>query len=190
MLEGSKMKEILSQTEDKMNHVIESTRKDFAAVRTGRAAPALLDRLHIDYYGTPTPISQMANVSVPDARTLMIQPWDKTALSSIEKAIQKSDLGLVPNNDGSVIRINIPQLTEERRKDLVKLVKREAEEKKVAIRNIRRDANEHIKAKEKAKEITEDEVKKGIDDIQKLTDKFVAEVDKLLTLKEKEIMEV
>lgn len=184
------MKEILKQTEEKMNHVIELTKKDFAAVRTGRATPALLDRVHVEYYGTPTPITQMANVSVPDARTLMIQPWDKTSLGSIEKAISKSDLGLVPNNDGSVIRINIPMLTEERRKDLVKLVRKEAEEKKVAVRNLRRDANETVKAKEKAKIFTEDETKKGQDDIQKLTDKFITEVDKLLAAKEKEIMEV
>jgi ribosome recycling factor len=184
------MKEIVKETEEKMNHVIEATKKDFAAVRTGRATPALLDRVHADYYGTPTPINQMANISVPEPRTIVIQPWDKTALSAIEKAIQKSDLSLVPNNDGSVIRINIPQLTEERRKELVKLVKKEAEEKRVAIRNIRRDSNEALKAKEKAKQITEDETKKGQEEVQKVTDRFIVEVDKLLAAKEKEIMEV
>lgn len=173
-----------------MTHVIEATKKDFAAVRTGRANPALLDRIHVDYYGAPTPINQMANVSVPEPRCILIQPWDKTALSLIDKAIQKSDLGLVPNNDGSVIRINIPQLTEDRRKDLVKLVKKEAEEKRVAIRNIRRDSNEALKAKEKAKEITEDETKKGQEEVQKVTDKYIADIDKLLAVKEKEIMEV
>ena len=153
-------------------------------------APALLDRVHVDYYGTPTPIGQMANVSVPEARTLVIQPWDRTSLGAIEKAILKSDLGLMPNNDGSVIRINIPTLTEERRKDLVKLVRKEAEEKKIAVRNLRRDANEAIRVKEKAKGMTEDEAKKGQEDTQKLTDRYIAEVDKLLSAKEREIMEV
>jgi ribosome recycling factor len=184
------MKEIIKHSEEKMLQVIDATKKGFAAVRTGRATTALLDRVHVDYYGTPTPINQMANISIPESRTLLIQPWDKTTLTTIEKAIQKSDLGLVPNNDGSQIRINIPQLTEERRKELVKLVKKEAEEKKIAVRNIRRDSNETIKAKEKAKGITEDEAKKGQDDIQKLTDKYITEIDRLLAVKEKEIMEV
>lgn len=184
------MREITKGAEEKMMHVIDATRREFSAVRTGRAAPALLDRVHVDYYGTPTPIGQMANVSVPESRTLLIQPWDRTSLGAIERAILKSDLGLVPNNDGSAIRINIPTLTTERRKDLVKLVRKEAEEKKIAVRNVRRDANEDIKAKEKARELTEDEAEKGQEETQKLTDKYVAEVDRLLAAKEKEIMEV
>lgn len=184
------VKEILKETENRMKAVIEATRKELAAVRTGRANTALLDRVTVDYYGTPTPINQLANISAPEARLLVIQPWDKGILKDVEKAILKSDLGLVPTNDGAVIRIAIPQLTEERRRELVKLVKKEAEEKRVAVRNIRRDTNEHIKAGEKKGQVSEDDSRRGQEDIQKLTDKYIAEIDRLVEHKEKEILEV
>lgn len=184
------VKEILKETENRMKAVIEATKKDLAAVRTGRANTALLDRVTVDYYGTPTPINQLANISAPEARLLVIQPWDKGVLKDVEKAILKSDLGLVPTNDGAVIRIAIPQLTEERRRELVKLVKKEAEEKRVAVRNIRRDTNEHIKAGEKKGQVSEDDSRRGQEDIQKLTDKYIAEIDRLVEHKEKEILEV
>lgn len=184
------VKEILKETENRMKAVIEATKKELAAVRTGRANTALLDRVTVDYYGTPTPINQLANISAPEARLLVIQPWDKGILKDVEKAILKSDLGLVPTNDGTVIRIAIPQLTEERRRELVKLVKKEAEEKRVAVRNIRRDTNEHIKAQEKKGQVSEDDSRRGQDEIQKLTDKYIAEIDRLVEHKEKEILEV
>ncbi len=184
------VKEILKETENRMKAVIEATKKELAAVRTGRANTALLDRVAVDYYGTPTPINQLANISAPEARLLVIQPWDKGILKDVEKSILKSDLGLVPTNDGTVIRIAIPQLTEERRRELVKLVKKEAEEKRVAVRNIRRDTNEHIKAQEKKGQVSEDDSRRGQDEIQKLTDKYIAEIDRLVEHKEKEILEV
>ncbi|MGE5576421.1 MAG: ribosome recycling factor [Syntrophothermus sp.] len=184
------VKEILKETENRMKAVIEATKRELAAVRTGRANTALLDRVTVDYYGTPTPINQLANISAPEARLLVIQPWDKGILKDVEKAILKSDLGLVPTNDGAVIRIAIPQLTEERRRELVKLVKKEAEEKRVAVRNIRRDTNEQIKAQEKKGQISEDDSRRGQEDIQKLTDKYIAEIDHLVEHKEKEILEV
>ena len=184
------IKELLNETEQHMKGVIEATKRDFAAVRTGRANPSILERVHVDYYGTETPLTQLANISVPEPRMIVIQPWDKSIFSAVEKAILKSDLGLNPSNDGAVIRLSIPQLTEERRKELVKLVKKEAEEKRIIIRNLRRDANEKIKALEKEAKTPEDEVKKAIDDAQKLTDKYIAEIDKLLNHKEQEIMEV
>ncbi len=184
------IKDLLRDAESHMKGAIEATKKEFTAVRTGRANPGLLDRVVVEYYGTPTPLNQLANVSTPDSRVLVIQPWDKSVLGAIEKAVIKADLGLNPVNDGSVIRLPIPQLTEERRKELVKVVKKEAEEKKVAIRNLRRDANDKIKAMEKEGKVSEDEGKKGLDDVQKLTDKYVLEIDKLLEQKEKEIMEV
>jgi ribosome recycling factor len=184
------VKDVIKDTENHMKGAIEATKKEFQAVRTGRANPNLLDRVVVEYYGTLTPLNQVANISSPDARALLIQPWDKSTLNAIEKAIQKADLGLNPVNDGTVIRLPIPQLTEERRKDLVKVVKKTAEDKRVVIRNLRRDANEKVKALEKADHISEDESKKGLDDIQKLTDKYINEIDKLLEQKEKEIMEV
>jgi len=184
------IKDIIKEAEEHMKGAIEATKREFQTIRTGRANAGLLDRVMVDYYGTPTPINQLASISVPDARMLVVQPWDKTALSAIEKAIQKADLGLNPVNDGSLIRIPIPQLTEERRKELVKVVKKEAEEKRVVIRNIRRDANEKIKALEKEAHVSEDESKRGLEEIQKLTDKYIAEIDRLLEHKEKEIMEV
>ncbi len=184
------VKNVMKDTEEHMKGAIEATKKAFQAIRTGRANPNLLDRVLVEYYGAETPLTQMASVSSPDGRSLVIQPWDKTALGSIEKAIQKSDLGLNPLNDGTVIRLPIPQLTEERRKELVKVVKKEAEEKRVVIRNLRRDANDKIKALEKSNQVSEDESKKGLEDTQKLTDKYIVEIDKLLEQKEKEIMEV
>lgn len=186
------IKDVLADSEQRMKGVIEATKRDFAAVRTGRANTGILDRVVVDYYGTPTPLNQMANISAPDPRTLLIQPWDKSQIAAVEKAVLKADLGLNPSNDGSVIRLSIPQLTEERRKELVKLVRKETEEKRVAVRNIRRDANEAIKNLEKdsANTISEDDAKKGLDDVQKLTDQYIRDVDSLLESKEKEIMEI
>lgn len=184
------IKDVIKETETYMKGAIESTKREFQAVRTGRASSSILDRVMVEYYGTSTPLNQLANISVPDPRMLVVQPWDKSALNAIEKAILKSDLGLNPVNDGTIIRIPVPQLTEERRKELVKVVKKDAEEKRVVIRNIRRDANEKIKALEKEAHIPEDESKRALDEIQKLTDKYIAEIDSLLERKEKEIMEV
>jgi ribosome recycling factor len=184
------IKELLKETELHMQKTVEATKRELQAVRTGRANSGILDRVIVEYYGTPTPITQLAAISVPDARTLVVQPWDKTALAAVEKAIQKADLGLNPVNDGTVIRLPVPQLTEERRKELVKVVKKEAEENRIIIRNLRRDTNDKLKALEKDSKITEDEGKRAHDDTQKLTDKYIAEIDKLLEAKEKEIMEV
>ena len=180
---------IKKDAEDRMEKALASLKRELATLRAGRASPAMLERVSADYYGTPTPINQLGSINTPDSRTLVIQPWDKSALAAIEKAILKSDLGLNPANDGSIIRIVIPPLTEERRKELAKETKKFGEEAKVAIRNIRRDANDHIKRKEKD-EISEDESRKFQDEIQKMTDRHVAEVDKILAAKEKEIMEV
>lgn len=184
------IKEVVSEAAEKMKKAIEVLRKEFSSMRAGRATPALLDKVMVDYYGTPTPINQMAQVSVPEPRMLVIQPWDKSGISVIEKAIQKSDLGLNPNNDGTVIRLAIPQLTQERRNELVKVAKKKAEETRVAIRNVRRDANEHLKVLEKEKQISEDEDKRAQDDIQKLTDKYIKEADHVLEHKEQEVLEV
>lgn len=180
----------LTNAESKMQKAIGAFSRELSSVRAGRANPSLLDRVQVDYYGAPTPVNQLATVTAPEARLLVIQPYDKTAISDIEKAIQKSDIGLSPTNDGNVIRIAIPALTEERRSDLVKLVKKYGEEAKVAVRNIRRDANDELKKLEKDGEITEDELRRSNDDVQKLTDKFIAEVDQISLNKEKEIMEV
>lgn len=180
---------VKKNAEDRMDKAIAALRRDLASLRAGRATPALLDKVQVEYYGAMTPVNQLANLSTPDSRTLLIQPWDKSSMSAIEKAIMKSDLGLTPSNDGSVIRIIIPALTEERRSDLVKMTKKYGEEAKVAIRNIRRDANDEIKKLEKSG-ISEDESRRHQEDIQKFTDKFIAEVDKVLAAKEKEIMEV
>ncbi len=172
-----------------MEKAIGSLKRDLATLRAGRATPSLLDRVQVEYYGAMTPVNQLANITTPDSRTLIIQPWDKSSLAAIEKAIMKSDLGLTPSNDGSIIRLGIPALTEERRAELVKSTKKYGEESKVAIRNIRRDANDEIKKLEKT-DISEDESRRHQEDIQKLTDRFIAEVDKVLVSKEKEIMEV
>ncbi len=184
------MKEVLNTAKEKMEKTLKVLGSDFAAIRAGRANPAVLDRIMVDYYGTPTPINQMAAVSVQDARVLVIQPWDKSSLKAIEKAIQASDLGINPANDGSVIRLAFPQLTEERRKDLCKEIKKLGEESKVAVRSIRRDANDKIKALKKNSELTEDDVKQFDKDIQKLTDKYVESVDSAVSVKEKEILSI
>ncbi|PKM80874.1 MAG: ribosome recycling factor [Firmicutes bacterium HGW-Firmicutes-14] len=184
------IKEIVAEADDRMKKAVDVLRKDFGSLRAGRATPALLEKILVDYYGVPTPINQMANISVPEPRLLVIQPWDKSVISSIEKAILKSDLGLTPNNDGTVIRLSIPQLTQERRTELVKVVRKKAEESRVAIRNIRRDANDQLKDFEKEGEISEDETRRGQEEVQKTTDKYVKEVDQVLENKEKEIMEV
>ncbi|MFH1454478.1 MAG: ribosome recycling factor [Armatimonadota bacterium] len=179
---------VFSSTEERMKKSIEAVQREFAGIRAGRANPALLDKISVECYGSTMPIKQVANVSIPEARMIIIQPWDKTIISDIEKAIQKSDLGINPSNDSNVIRLIIPSLTEERRLELVKVVKKKTEEGKVSIRNIRRDSMEELKAKEK--ESSEDEVKKAQDQIQKITDKYIAELDRICAAKEKEIMEV
>lgn len=176
--------------EDKMNKTLDNLAGEYDTIRAGRANPRVLDRIRVDYYGSPTPIQQVGNVSVPEPRTLLIQPWDKTQLKAIEKAILTSDLGINPTNDGSVIRLSFPELTEERRKDLTKEVKKKGENAKVAIRNIRRDANDTFKKQEKAAEISEDDLDELIDKIQKLTDKMIDKVDKAVESKTKEIMTV
>ncbi|GAA0395316.1 ribosome recycling factor [Paenibacillus motobuensis] len=180
---------IKKHAEERMEKAIQALKRDLATLRAGRATPALLDRIQVEYYGSLTPLNQLANINTPDSRTLMIQPWDKSSLSDIERAIMKSDLGLTPANDGMNIRLSIPPLTEERRVELVKMTKKYGEESKVAIRNIRRDANDDIKKLEKT-DISEDESRRHQDDVQKMTDKYIAEVDKVLAAKEKEIMEV
>ncbi|ARU62488.1 ribosome recycling factor [Tumebacillus avium] len=182
--------ELMKNLNDRMEKGIGNVKREFASVRAGRATPALLDRVQVDYYGSATPISQVANVSAPEPRMLVIQPWDKGTLGDIEKAIIKADLGLTPTNDGSVIRISIPQLTEQRRQDLAKMVKKMAEEGRVAIRNIRRDINDDLKKLEKNGEISEDESRRTQEKVQKETDRFIGEIDKLLVAKEAEIMEV
>jgi len=176
--------------EDKMNKTLDNLAGEYDTIRAGRANPRVLDRIRVDYYGSPTPIQQVGNVSVPEPRTLLIQPWDKTQLKAIEKAILTSDLGINPTNDGSVIRLSFPELTEERRKDLAKEVKKKGENAKVAIRNIRRDANDTFKKQEKANEISEDDLEEVTDKIQKLTDKMIEKVDKAIDSKTKEIMTV
>ncbi|WP_442599529.1 ribosome recycling factor [Neobacillus sp. D3-1R] len=183
-------KTVMANTKDRMTKAIQAFTRELASIRAGRANASLLDRITVDYYGAPTPVNQLAGISVPEARLLVIQPYDKTILGEIEKAILKSDLGLNPSNDGSLIRIAIPQLTEERRKDLVKLVKKESEEAKIAIRNIRRDANDDLKKLEKNGEITEDDQRGYSDDIQKLTDDHIVKIDQIAKDKEKEILEV
>jgi len=181
--------QVKKNAEERMDKAIGALKRDLVSLRAGKANPALLDRVQAEYYGAMTPLNQLANINAPDSRTLLIQPWDKSSLGAIEKAILKSDLGLTPSNDGTAIRIGIPMLTEERRAELVKASKKFGEDAKVAIRNIRRDANDEIKKLEKT-EISEDESRRHQDDIQKSTDKFIAEVDKVLAAKEKEIMEV
>lgn len=183
------VKEIVSSAEENMKKSVDVVRKEFASLRAGRATPALLDKIVVSYYGTPTPLNQMANISVPEARMLVIQPWDKSATPEIERAILKSDVGITPSSDGTVIRLTIPQLTQERRTELVKVIKKKAEEGRVAIRNIRRDINDNLKAKQK-EGVPEDDVKRAQDDLQKTTDKYIKEIDELVKLKEQEIMQV
>ena len=184
------MNEIKNTAESKMEKTVQVLLKDFSAIRAGRANPAVLDRVKVDYYGAPTPVNQMAAVSVAEARVLVVQPWDKSTLKSIEKAIQASDIGINPQNDGNVLRLVFPQLTEDRRKEIVKDIKKMGEESKVAIRSIRRDAMEKFKALKKNNEITEDDLKNCEEEIQKLTDKFVKEIDGHVADKEKEILSI
>jgi ribosome recycling factor len=180
----------LADVESQMQKTIEATQRSFNTIRTGRANPALLDRITVEYYGTDTPLKQLANISVPDASTIMIQPYDKGSLSTIERSISMSDIGLTPNNDGSVVRLNIPPLTSDRRKELVKVAAKYAEEGKVALRNIRRDAVDSVRKQEKASEVSKDEARDLQDDIQKVTDKYVNKIDELLKEKETDIMTV
>jgi len=182
--------DVLSEAKAKMGKTIEALRRELATLRTGRASPALVDHIKVDYYDTPMSLREMATISAPEARLLLIQPWDRKALSSIEKAILKSDLGLNPTNDGNVIRIRVPQLSEERRKELVKAVHKRAEEGRVALRNIRRNALEELRRLERNKEISEDERDRAQERLQQLTDSFIAEVDKIGKEKEAELLEV
>ncbi|MFZ3138423.1 MAG: ribosome recycling factor [Thermodesulfovibrionales bacterium] len=182
--------ELKRKTADRMDRTIEALKKEFSSIRTGRASLALLDGIMVNYYDALTPLQQLASLSIPESRQMAIQPWDPKAIPDIEKAILKSDLGLTPMNDGKMIRMSIPLLTEERRKQLVKIVKKKAEEAKVAVRNIRRDANEELKKLGKEKHLSEDEIKKAQDEIQKITDSYITRVDDVLANKEKEIMEV
>lgn len=182
--------QVISNVKEKMKKAIQVYSRELASIRAGRASAALLDKISVDYYGVPTPINQLATVSVPEARLLVIQPYDKAVLGDMEKAILKSDLGLTPANDGSLLRISIPQLTEERRKELVKQVKREAEDAKVVIRNIRRDGNDELKKLEKNGDISEDDLRSYGEDIQKLTDEHIKKIDQITKEKEQEVLEV
>jgi ribosome recycling factor len=182
--------ELKRKTTERMTGAIEALKKEFASIRTGRASLALLDGIILNYYEVPTPLQQLASLSIPESRLIMIQPWDQKIIPDIEKAIMKSDLGITPVNDGKIIRIQIPPLTEERRKQLAKVVKKKAEEAKIAIRNVRRDTNEELKRLEKEQHLSEDDVKKFHDEIQKITDSYIVKVDEVLGHKEKEIMEV
>ncbi len=184
------MQNVLANCEDRMKKCILSLTNEFQNLRTGRANTALFDKIKVDYYGAETPLNQVASLSVPEARLVVIQPWDKSVLPAIEKAIQKSELGLNPNNDGKLIRVNFPPLTEQRRKELAKQAKQTAENARVAIRNVRRDAMEELKKLQKASEISEDQQKEGETKIQKLTDNYIAEIGKISEAKEKEIMEI
>ena len=186
----AEMKDVLKELEERMGKTVQYMQDEFATIRAGRANPHVLDKLTVDYYGSATPIQQVGNISVPEARMIVIQPWDKSLLKAIEKAIQKSDIGINPNNDGTVIRLVFPELTEERRKDLSKDVKKKGEAAKVAVRNIRRDGVETLKKMEKATEITEDDLELGTDKLQKQTDKAIEKIEKAVEAKTKEIMTV
>lgn len=185
----SNLESIFAETKDRMQKTVDSFKKDLSRIRTGRASPSLLEGILVEYYGTPMPVNQVATITIPEARLILVQPWEKSMLSPIEKAIQVSDLGLNPQNDGNLIRLPIPALTEERRKDLFKNCKKISEDSKVGIRNIRRDSNEKLKKLEKDKVLTQDDQKKGMDEIQKVTDKYIKSIDDHLVIKEKEIME-
>ena len=184
------MKEQIKEYNDKMQKTIDHLESEFATIRAGRANPHVLDRIKVDYYGTPTPVQQVGNISIPEPRIIVIQPWEKSLLKEIEKAIQMSDIGINPTNDGQVIRLVFPELTEERRKELVKDVKKKGEADKVAIRNIRRDGNDAFKKLAKSEDISEDEIKQLEDELQKMTDKYIKDVDKLMEEKSKEILTV
>lgn len=181
---------VFSETEVKMKKTVEHFQSELGSMRAGRATPALLEKITVDYYGQPTPVNQTATISVPEPRLLVIQPWDKSQIEAIEKAILKSDLGINPTNDGNVIRLAVPQLTEERRQQLVKNLRRLAEEEKVAIRNIRREGNDLLKDLEKEGEISEDDLRRNLDEIQEMTNTYIGEIDQLLSQKEEEILEV
>lgn len=183
-------KEAYKEIESKMVKAIHVLKEELSGLRAGRANPAILDRITVDYYGVPTPINQLGNITVPEARVIVIQPWDGKTIKDIEKAIQKSEIGINPNNDGKVIRLVFPVLTEERRKELTKAVKKYGEDCKVAVRSIRRDAIEHFKAMKKSGEMTEDDLKDSENDIQKITDKYIVDIDKLVEAKDKEILEI
>ena len=184
------LQDVYKDTEMQMQKVVDALKRDFVGIRTGRASIGLLDGISIDYYGTQTPLNQVATLSVPENSLIVIQPWDVSVIKLIEKAILRSDLGITPSNDGKVIRLGVPALTEERRKELAKLVKKRAEDKKVALRQTRREANDMLKSLEKEKEITEDELHQGQDKVQKLTDMFVKKMDELTAQKEEEILEI
>jgi ribosome recycling factor len=182
--------EVLGSTERKMARAIDAMERDFSGVRTGRASTALVERIHVDYYGTQTPLNQLAGISVPEAHQIVIQPWDRGVLGAIEKAIQKSDIGLVPNVDGTVVRLNIPPLTEERRREIVRVVHKRMEEARVEVRNLRREAAEYLKREERDGVLGTDDARRELDAVQKLTDRFIAEVDRLGGQKEQEVLEV
>lgn len=184
------LEEVYEEVERKMERSIEALRKDLSRIRTGRASLALLDGISVDYYGTATALNQMATLAVPESRLITIQPWDKTQIGPIEKAIQRSDLGLTPTNDGTLIRLSIPPLTADRRKELVKQVKKVGEESKIALRNVRRDGNDMLKSLEKDKLVSEDDWRRGQDQVQKITDRYIAQIDEILQSKEHEVMEV
>jgi ribosome recycling factor len=182
--------DVLADAKQRMQKAIEATKHEFASLRTGRASPALLEQIRVDYYGTLTPVNQLATITVPEPRLLVIQPWDKKLVKDVERAILKSELGLVPSSDGVHVRVPIPSLTEERRKELVKVAHRHAEEGRVAVRNVRREAKEMLEELEEAGEVSEDDAERGLEEVQKLTDKAIADIDALLAAKDKEIMEV
>jgi ribosome recycling factor len=182
--------EVIAEAEKKMAKAVEILQHDLATIRTGRASPALVDRLHVEYYGSELPLNQLAGITVPEPRLIVIQPWDKGAISAIEKAIMKSELGLMPSNDGNVIRITLPPLTEERRRDLVKLVHHRVEEGRVAIRNVRREAHNDLRDLRRENLITEDDLRDGENQLQRVTDRFIAEADRLGQIKEAEVLEV
>lgn len=182
--------DLFEDAERRMKGAVSSLRQDLGSIRAGRASAALLDRIQVEYYGSPVPINQVATISVPEARLMIIQPWDRKMLTDIEKAIQKSDLGINPNNDGQVIRLVIPPMSEERRRDLVKSLHKKLDEHKVAVRNIRRDIHDKLRDREKKKEVSEDELKRSNDKLQKLTDRYIEEMDKVGKTKEQEILEV
>jgi ribosome recycling factor len=184
------IQQVLADARTRMQKAVEATRHELAALRTGRASPALLEQIRVDYYGVPTPITQMATVTVPEPRLLVIQPWDRKFVKEVEKAILKSDLGLVPSSDGVHVRVPIPPLTEERRRELVRVAHKHAEDGRVAIRNVRREAKETLERLEDDGEISEDEARRALDELQKLTDRFIAEIDALVQAKDKEIMEL
>lgn len=184
------VKGLLQEAGERMKAVVQAARKEMAAIRTGRATPALLERVVVEYHGAPVPLNQVASISAPEPRMLVVQPWDRSLIKEVEKALLKSDLGVTPTTDGAVVRLVLPQLTEERRQQLVKLARKEAEEKRVAVRNIRREVNDEIKKWEKNKLIPEDESRRAQQQVQQLTDRYIQEIDQLLAAKEKEIMEV